>query len=71
MATESTAITLDHSVEIDVPTESRFGELLPEYLRAEVLEQVKSSLYDWFGGVTPEGDLRLRQIEGFWCPESH
>ncbi|MDB4142948.1 hypothetical protein N9733_05750 [Akkermansiaceae bacterium] len=68
---ESNAITLDHSVEIYVPTESRYSELLPEYLRAEILEQVKSSLYDWFGGVTPEEDLRLRQIEGFWRPESH
>ena len=62
----SEAITLDHCVEIFVPSESRYGEPLPEYLRAEVLEKVKFSLYDWFGGVTRKKNLRVDQLEGGW-----
>ncbi|MDA7891875.1 Eco57I restriction-modification methylase domain-containing protein [Akkermansiaceae bacterium] len=66
MRSPSHEIELPHCVEIFVPSESRYGEPLPEDLRAEVLEQVKSSLYDWFGGVTRKKNLRVEQVEGSW-----
>ncbi|MDA7649491.1 hypothetical protein N8580_04060, partial [Akkermansiaceae bacterium] len=66
MATESNAISLEHSVEIYVPTQCRCGKMLPEDIRAEVLDEVKLSMYDWFGGVSKKGNVRVEEIEGSW-----
>ena len=55
----------EHCVEIYVRTECRCGKLLPEDIRAEVLEDVKSTMADWFGGGT-KANIRDMQVEGFF-----
>ena len=55
----------EHCVEIFVPTECRCGKLLPEDIRAEVLEDVKSTMADWFGGGT-KANIRDIRVEGFF-----
>ena len=70
MATKKEPTQLDHSIEIYVPTQCRCGELLPEDIRAEILEEVKSSMGIWFGGGSvksvKKADVRVEPIEGFW-----
>jgi adenine-specific DNA-methyltransferase len=66
MAAKITPITLDRSVEIYVPTQCRCGKPLPEDIRAEVLEEVKASMYGWFGGVSKKEGIRVEKIEGSW-----
>ncbi len=57
----------DHSVEIYVPTECRCGKPLPEDIRDNALEEVKSSMGTWFGGGSvKKADIRVEPIEGFW-----
>ena len=53
---------LEHLVEIYIPTESRCGELLSADLREEVLDEVKTSFCNWFGGSTIDD----RPVEGSW-----
>ena len=55
-------IELEHLVEIYIPTESRCGELLSADLREEVLDEVKTSFCNWFGGSTIDD----RPVEGSW-----
>ncbi|MDA8736368.1 N-6 DNA methylase [Opitutales bacterium] len=60
------SITLDHSIEIYIPTQCRCGQMLPEDVRAEVLDEVKGAMHGWFGGVSKKDDIRVEEIEGAW-----
>ena len=50
MTAKAIPTELDRCVEIYVPTECRCGKLLPEEIRDQALEEVKSSMGTWFGG---------------------
>ena len=60
------SITLDHSIEIYIPTQCRCGQMLPEDVRAEVLDEVKGAMHGWFGGVSKKDDIRVEELEGAW-----
>jgi type I restriction-modification system DNA methylase subunit len=66
MPSKPNPIELEHSVEIYVPTQCRCGQPLPEDIREEVMEKVKTSLYNWFGGVSKMDDMRVEKVEGSW-----
>lgn len=58
---------LTQNIEIYVPSQCRCGKPLPEDIRAEALEDVKSTMAAWFGGGSVrKADIRVEQIEGFW-----
>ena len=68
MPTESIPIQLEHPVEIYVPTQCRCGKPLPEAIRSEALEDVKSNMGEWFGGGSiKKVDIRVERIDGFWA----
>ena len=70
MTAKAIPIELDHSFEIVVPTECRCGKLLPEEIRDQVLEEVKSSMGTWFGGGFIE-EVDIRDGDGFFDLERH
>ena len=51
---------LPHTFEVFIATECFCGELLPEVEREEILDEIKSTLSKWFGGVTTS------RVEGGW-----
>lgn len=75
MAEKAEPTELDHRVEIYVPTECRCGSLLPEDVRDEALEEVKSSMCTWFGGGSVKSgkkpNVRVETIGGFWALERY
>jgi len=62
-----TPTTLDHSLEIYIPSECRCGKPLPEQARADILDEVKATMAGWFGGNSAKKvDPRVERIEGSW-----
>jgi len=60
-----TPTILAHSLEIYVPSQCRCGKLLPEAARADVLEEVKTTMSAWFGGASARDNLpRVERVEG-------
>jgi adenine-specific DNA-methyltransferase len=55
-------ILLDHRVDLYIPSQCLCTSMLPEALRGEVIEDVKTKFDEWFGGhaeITIKGDWRL------------
>jgi adenine-specific DNA-methyltransferase len=71
MKKKAKPINYEHCVEIYVPTECRCGKPLPEDIRAEALENVKSKMIEWFhGGSVKQTSPRVEKVDGFWLLDS-
>lgn len=57
-------IELGHVFELFIPTQCRCGKPLPELERGQLLDEVKSTMADWFGGTSTSTKPQVDRVEG-------
>ena len=70
MAAKIKPVTMEHSLEIYIPTQCRCGKPLPEVSRDQVFEEVKVTMAGWFGGASAKSQTpRVARVEGSYLHE--